>query len=154
MKYTEKISKNNDAVSPVIGVILMVAITVILAAVIAAYVFGVGSGVPKQYVVGATVTQVTDSQIDITYFGGPDTDSVDYLEINIKPADGAPLIAEIFNGTSTPDNGGSIEPDGKADIFPGSTSIFENNQFTYRDHVIVTAIFLDGSKQVIMDVYV
>ncbi|MCE8423204.1 MAG: type IV pilin N-terminal domain-containing protein, partial [Candidatus Methanoperedens sp.] len=35
-------SKNEDAVSPVIGVILMVAITVILAAVIAAFVFGLG----------------------------------------------------------------------------------------------------------------
>ncbi|ATU07819.1 type IV pilin [Methanohalophilus portucalensis] len=35
--------KRDDAVSPVIGVILMVAITVILAAVIAAFVFGMGS---------------------------------------------------------------------------------------------------------------
>ena len=33
---------DEDAVSPVIGVILMVAITVILAAVIAAFVFGMG----------------------------------------------------------------------------------------------------------------
>ncbi len=150
MKNTEKISKNNDAVSPVIGVILMVAITVILAAVIAAYVFGVGSGVNKQYVVGAVVTQITDSQIDVTFFGGPDADSVDYLEINIKPADGAPLIAKQFNGTNIT----NPEPDGLADVQPGSTSIFESNQFTYRDHVTVTAIFLDGSKQVIMDVYV
>jgi archaeal flagellin N-terminal-like domain len=36
---------HNDAVSPVIGVILMVAITVILAAVIAAFVFGMAGGV-------------------------------------------------------------------------------------------------------------
>ncbi len=35
--------KNEEAVSPVIGVILMVAITVILAAVIAAFVFGMGT---------------------------------------------------------------------------------------------------------------
>jgi len=33
--------ENNSAVSPVIGVLLMVAITVILAAVIAAFVFGI-----------------------------------------------------------------------------------------------------------------
>ncbi len=37
-----KMNRNEDAVSPVIGVILMVAITVILAAVIAAFVFGMG----------------------------------------------------------------------------------------------------------------
>ncbi len=35
---------NEEAVSPVIGVILMVAITVILAAVIASFVFGMGPG--------------------------------------------------------------------------------------------------------------
>ena len=35
-----RFKNNEEAVSPVIGVILMVAITVILAAVIAAFVFG------------------------------------------------------------------------------------------------------------------
>lgn len=41
-------SKENErAVSPVIGVILMVAITVILAAVIAGIVFGMGNGIAK-----------------------------------------------------------------------------------------------------------
>lgn len=40
--------KNNDeAVSPVIGVILMVAVTVILAAVIAAFIFGFTGNMPK-----------------------------------------------------------------------------------------------------------
>ncbi|MFP3947034.1 MAG: archaellin/type IV pilin N-terminal domain-containing protein, partial [Archaeoglobaceae archaeon] len=37
---------DEKAVSPVIGVILMVAITVILAAVIASFVFGLGSEAP------------------------------------------------------------------------------------------------------------
>ena len=39
--------ENNSAVSPVIGVILMVAITVILAAVIAAFVFGASGYISK-----------------------------------------------------------------------------------------------------------
>ena len=39
----KKLFKNNDAVSPVIGVILMVAITVILAAAIGSSVFGQGT---------------------------------------------------------------------------------------------------------------
>ncbi len=39
--------KDEKGVSPVIGVILMVAITVILAAVIASFVFGLGSKAPK-----------------------------------------------------------------------------------------------------------
>ncbi len=44
MVYTRK---NDEAVSPVIGVILMVAITVILAAVIAAFVFGMSGNISK-----------------------------------------------------------------------------------------------------------
>lgn len=42
MSKANNFLKEEDAVSPVIGVILMVAITVILAAVIAAFVFGMG----------------------------------------------------------------------------------------------------------------
>ncbi|TGC08042.1 type IV pilin [Methanolobus halotolerans] len=42
MSKANQFLKEEDAVSPVIGVILMVAITVILAAVIAAFVFGMG----------------------------------------------------------------------------------------------------------------
>jgi flagellin-like protein len=43
----EKLIRDEKAVSPVIGVILMVAITVILAAVIASFVFGLGAKAPK-----------------------------------------------------------------------------------------------------------
>ncbi len=46
MSKANQFINSEEAVSPVIGTILMVAITVILAAVIAAFVFGVG--VPKQ----------------------------------------------------------------------------------------------------------
>ncbi|KAF5429417.1 flagellin (archaellin), FlaG/FlaF family [Candidatus Methanomarinus sp.] len=42
-----KLNKNEEGVSPVIGVILMVAITVILAAVIAAFVFGMGGSLKE-----------------------------------------------------------------------------------------------------------
>jgi flagellin-like protein len=41
---------SDEAVSPVIGVILMVAITVILAAVIAAFVFGTSGNIPQKKV--------------------------------------------------------------------------------------------------------
>ena len=48
-------TKNDEAVSPVIGVILMVAITVILAAVIAMFVFGLAGTIPPvdQNITGA-----------------------------------------------------------------------------------------------------
>ena len=54
-----KIIRNDEAVSPVIGVILMVAITVILAAVIAAFVFGLAGTTGTSKNVGLTVTANT-----------------------------------------------------------------------------------------------
>ncbi len=66
--------KNEEAVSPVIGVILMVAITVILAAVIAAFVFGLGG------------TQVAAPTASITAANNPDTTAVD-LKIQHKGGD-------------------------------------------------------------------
>ncbi len=50
--------KNDEAVSPVIGVILMVAITVILAAVIAAFVFGMSGNISKTKTVAVTVQKI------------------------------------------------------------------------------------------------
>ncbi|VVB97824.1 Uncharacterised protein [uncultured archaeon] len=63
-----KFGKNDEAVSPVIGVILMVAITVILAAVIAAFVFGMGPPVKAPQV--QLKFTATPSILTITHSGG------------------------------------------------------------------------------------
>ncbi len=65
--------KNEDAVSPVIGVILMVAITVILAAVIAAFVFGLGgtqTAAPTASIVAANYPDTTGPDMRIQHKGG------------------------------------------------------------------------------------
>lgn len=60
MKANGKFRANEKAVSPVIGVILMVAITVILAAIIAAFVFGMAPPeMAPQASIRGTVTQTT-----------------------------------------------------------------------------------------------
>lgn len=64
--------KRDDAVSPVIGVILMVAITVILAAVIAAFVFGMAGNVDKTKVVSVVGERVNATHIKLTNYGGQD----------------------------------------------------------------------------------
>ena len=55
MRYAE--TRNDSAVSPVIGVILMVAITVILAAVIGTFVLGLGDNVQQTPSAAVTVDQ-------------------------------------------------------------------------------------------------
>jgi len=64
--------KDEKGVSPVIGVILMVAITVILAAVIASFVFGLSGTLQRKYVIGFTVTGVNSTHVTVRYEGGPD----------------------------------------------------------------------------------
>lgn len=62
--------KDEEAVSPVIGVILMVAITVILAAVIAAFVFGMGPPEAKYNVAFTTTTNATGAIVTLHDKGG------------------------------------------------------------------------------------
>ncbi len=64
-----KFGKNDEAVSPVIGVILMVAITVILAAVIAAFVFGMGAPT-KAPQTSLSIKADSASGVTITQSGG------------------------------------------------------------------------------------
>ena len=128
MKFTKN---NDDAVSPVIGVILMVAITVILAAVIATYVFGMTAIVPSGRNVIATVNQPDSHHITVVYKGGPDQALVS--ELNITWPSGA--IQSIAN----PIVGSSFSTTG---------------QFAGKDHVIVVASFNDGTNQVILDAYI
>lgn len=126
---TMAFTKNNeDAVSPVIGVILMVAITVILAAVIAAFVFGMAGNIQKTKTVAATVQQPDAQSIIVTYQGGQDASSVVGLNISINGVAMPPWSAfQVGNSTR----------------YPYGTA--------GKDSVIVTAAFSDGTQQVIMD---
>jgi len=74
MKSNRKFSKDEEAVSPVIGVILMVAITVILAAVIAAFVFGMGGNLseapPSVSLVASSNSATSGEDIIVKHVGG------------------------------------------------------------------------------------
>ncbi|MDN7023558.1 type IV pilin [Methanoculleus sp. FWC-SCC1] len=124
--------ENEDAVSPVIGVILMVAITVILAAVIAAFVFGMAGNVETTKSVAATAKQQGSTNIIVTYQGGPDSDDLTGLRISA--------------GTTATESTTSVPSVGTSWTLAGGT--------TDKDHVVVTATFSDGSQQVILDTYV
>ncbi len=123
--------KNEEAVSPVIGVILMVAVTVILAAVIAAFVFGMAGNLQKSKVVAATA-QHTGNKITVTYQGGQDAGRL--ISYNITLADSTHNQLSNLPGTV-----------GNSSAFTGYSGS--------SNHVVVTALFDDGSQQVILDTY-
>ena len=72
---------DDSAVSPVIGVILMVAITVILAAVIGTFVLGLGSNVQSAPTTQFSIDYATD-QVTVTHDGG-DSIEAGALSVNI-----------------------------------------------------------------------
>ena len=59
---------DEKGVSPVIGVILMVAITVILAAVIASFVFGMTGTISKPKTPGISAYRVNDTTVKFTLY--------------------------------------------------------------------------------------
>ena len=123
--------RSEQAVSPVIGVILMVAITVILAAIIAAFVFNMGNTLSTSYVVATTANQVSETDIDITYQGGPSHSMLGWINISVNNTFEHQELRPVVGYTWTSGNGTS-------DI----------------DHVIVTARFVDGNELLILDTYV
>ena len=129
--------KNDEAVSPVIGVILMVAITVILAAVIAAFVFGMSGNITKTKVVAATVSQSSATNVSVTYNGGQDAPSLHVINWSV--------------------NGGTITTMGTlagSSVLAVGTSTQITGATSSQDHVVAVGYFLDGSSQVILDTYV
>ena len=130
-----------EAVSPVIGVILMVAITVILAAVIAAFVFGMAGNIVKPRNVAATARQVGDD-ILITWQGGPDQDAVMQIGVNFNGSQAlipSPAVGQVIKRSA---------------ITPGEGSGVVDNVTSGQDHVIVTATFDDGAIHVVLDAMV
>lgn len=128
-----RLSNDEKAVSPVIGVILMVAITVILAATIAAFVFGMPQNMQKSYTVSATITQLTDDQIQVIYNGGPDSAMLEYLNVTVTASDGNATKVSAAN----PEIGQAILVNGA----PG--------EFVGRDTVVIIGHFIDGMEQVV-----
>jgi flagellin-like protein len=94
MSKSNQFLKEEDAVSPVIGVILMVAITVILAAVIAAFVFGMG---PPEQAPQASIrmTNQSTSGFTLEHQGG---DKIQLDDINITVG-GSMLGASNYTST-------------------------------------------------------
>jgi flagellin-like protein len=111
----KQLFKEEDAVSPVIGVILMVAITVILAAVIGAFVLDIGGSQEKvpqaswsfsqSQDAASSSTGTGDGKIDITHDGG---DSISASNLDIQVGSGL-----------------SVDTSFSGDVSAGSTAVVD-----------------------------
>ena len=140
-----KFNQNEEAVSPVIGVILMVAITVILAAVIAVFVFGMTGNMQTSHSVAVTA-KMSDDSVIMTYQGGPDASIVDYIDFTGITSAGIVDIVET-NFTSSLANvaGTSQWDDPQVGEFKTFSDIPNGGRMT------VTAYFNDGTSQQVLN---
>ena len=130
-----KFRENEDAVSPVIGVILMVAITVILAAIIAMFAFEMTENIPANKEVYVTATQTgnaTAPMVTVKLFGGKDVGLLDATTpFKVKVEGDDKTVTELTNEV------GSFE---SYDLTPGK-----------QNTVTVVAHFTDGTEQIVLD---
>ena len=126
--------KNDEAVSPVIGVILMVAITVILAAVIAAFVFGMSGNIQKTKIVSVTLSRTSATNVNAIFNGGQDASGAFW--VNFTGTNVTALSQMGSSGATT------AIPVGTIVSIPVSSSPAE---------IIAVAKFSDGSSQIILD---
>ncbi len=95
--------KNEEAVSPVIGVILMVVITVIIAAVLAVFAFGVGAPTQTpQASLKITAVNATNGTVWVQHFGGDSLRSKDMkITVETLNGDGSILGTTSFDADTT-----------------------------------------------------
>ncbi len=143
-----KFRENEDAVSPVIGVILMVAITVILAAVIAAFVFGMGSSVGTTKTVSIT-SQIVHNDTILTINGGPDLPTLQELTITVGGNNaGGTYYASGNTTNSKPFTDGTVGPGESKKFKVGETIKLIN---ATEGRVLVVGKWSDGAEQIIFD---
>jgi len=135
---------NDDALSPVIGTILMVMTAVMLGGIIGIYAFGMSENVQHIRMVATSVVQ-SGPDILVTYQGGNAQPAL--YSLTIIAHEGIPVYTVNSQGalatTGTP-----ATPD------VGSVMVLSGAATNGRDHVVVIGQFVDGSRQIISDVYV
>jgi archaeal type IV pilus assembly protein PilA len=142
---------DEEAVSPVIGVILMVAIVVILAAVVAAFVFGMVGSTSSSKTVGTSVSlnSANTKTIDVMFIGGADLPNLVSFTVN---QNGAKVTVTTATTGYTATNG-EIKPSGTPAIFKVGDVIAVASLTNDASGSRITLIgrFKDGSTQIIYD---
>ncbi len=139
----KSVAKKDEAVSPVIGTILLVAITVVLVAIVAAVVMGMVGGIGQNKDVGITITPyangTTEGGYILTMMSGKDTTSLNNVTSYLLSG------SNSYEQDTTGDNGKLENPAiGKSyHIKMASGAVGQSGQLT------ITGTFSDGTQAVI-----
>ncbi|WP_342685988.1 hypothetical protein, partial [Methanoculleus sp. UBA291] len=116
----------------------------------AAFVFGMSGNMGTTKTVAATAQQQGADQIIITYQGGADAASVQWLNVTAPNGTGYWTHKDETKFVLTDTN------EATKNLSVGAALVLNNadDDWSGRDHVVVTAHFTDGADQVILDTYV
>ena len=142
------ICNNDKAITPVIGEVLLIAIIVVLGAVVASYVMGMGGSLNKTYFIGTTAEQFDEDTIKVTFMGGKDSDGVIYLNVSVNG-----IYCSNDTWSSTVEQN-TFDGDGIHPIEVGKIvhikDVSGTNITSAKDYVVIAAGFVDGTKQVVL----
>jgi FlaG/FlaF family flagellin (archaellin) len=143
--------EREDAVSPVIGTILLVAITVIILGVVSSFVFGMTENMQSTKIIAVTAQKVNDVTTEIctctccvlggvgitlTNHGGKDARLLQ---------DGENAFTGYIDGEVADGNGITLQK------YVGSSGIYHAE--IGRQHVVVKGNFIDGTQQVVLNTW-
>jgi FlaG/FlaF family flagellin (archaellin) len=134
----------------------MVAITVILAAVIAAFVFGMSGNITKTKIVSVTGTRSNSGSVSLTYAGGQDAPSLNLIQWQVQGVQAVGTAGMVnttgaMYGGLTAFNTPATQPSPAVALPVGSSAII--TAATANSHVVGVGYFNDGATQVIFDSY-
>ena len=126
------LKKKEDAVSPVIGVMLMLVVTIVIAAVVAAFAGGLGSDVEMAPTAALDIDVTSDGKVKIESLSG---EALITKDITIKVTD----ASGNSKGTGNLYEQGTYK---QLTFIPGTTSIvtLENENVNAGDYVTVTVL--------------
>jgi len=124
MKADVILKKKEDAVSPVIGVMLMLVVTIVIAAVVAAFAGGLGSDVEMAPTAALDIDVFSNGKVKIESLSG---ESLIKSDITVKAGEYSAALGN--SGTLSPGSTVTIDLNGGTD-----------NTFTAGDFVTVTVI--------------
>jgi len=130
MKADVILKKKEDAVSPVIGVMLMLVVTIVIAAVVAAFAGGLGSDVERAPTAALDLDVYSDGKVRVSSLSGETLVTKD-ITIKVTDADGSPL------------GNGNLDGNYKELSFsPGTTTVvtLSDEKLETGDYVTVTVL--------------
>ena len=141
MKKIQMKKQNEDAVSPVIGVMLMLVVTIVIAAVVVAFASGLGGDVEAAPAAILDVDVYSDGKVKISSLSG---DSLVTKEITVK-------LQDVTSGDQL-GNTATLTTHNEAYFTPGSTSsVSIGTALNEYQNKHVTVIVLSEGKHVIVN---